>query len=187
MSRRGPNLIETLGWPALLLTIIAAATSLWFARVPVPGASTDEMVAVALVVVAVLWVFVYATTPRERRVRATSFAWAMPLTLLVLGVWFLLLLSDVPMRVAFACSRPQLERAAGTFEASGRPSLPRWIGAYRVRHTEGVEADIRFTLNDRGGAWVGFARTTSPPDPKFEPVRLIPLGGDWYFVTQLRD
>jgi len=180
--------IESLGWPALVLVLVAAAGSIWFARVPVPGLSTDDAILFGLAMVALFWWIVWRMTPREDRVRARSSDWAVPCTLLAIGVWLTLYVSPLPMRAAFRLSLPALERAVSDFEQTASRSSPRphRVGLFRVSRIEPVDDGVGLRVNTSGRNWVGFARMTTPPGRWFEG-RATSLGGNWYFVLKPLD
>ena len=122
----------------------------------------------------------------ERRRLARSFDW-----LIVVGLGLMPLsmaITPWPLRVAFAFSRPSMERIADRVAAGG-VNVPEWAGVYRVVGAvrEPSNGNIALLIDANPAARAGFVRFEVDQEP-FGPLRGLnynePVGGPWRYQIE---
>jgi hypothetical protein len=179
-------LLGPLRWPISAVTVCALLFALWSARLP-GGLIRNSISLWILIAIGVLWL----VWPVLRLIVGRRCGW--PQSLLMHGqrqrvlVGVIVLASafavwrNLPLKSAFAVSRPAMDRMARELIASGKPYGDDQWGVYRAKRIKAVPGGVRFTVEETDVRYKSgfiYLPNTDPKRTNWRSYRYI--GGGWW-------
>ena len=189
--------VGPISWPVSVAALVGVGLTLWRARLPVQPFSWTTPAVWGWLVVAGVWLAwpgvrravlgLYGWPARVIRPMGRG-RWAVPLVMIAVAVGAALRL---PLRTAFAASRPAMDRLAQDVLSHPHDEFrPRWVGVYWAKNINlSADRGVTFIADDRNvNDRVGFAYLR--PGVRLDAVVVNPrnptyLGHGWWSWKQL--
>ncbi len=148
------------------------------------------MVLVSVVGIPVIFGFGAAWTTSGKRGPAVArrsrvLGWTMTIGLSIAPVS--MLITGWPFRLAFAASRPSLERLADQVAAGTPVTAPEWAGVFRIlgSNVDPLRGCVRLITDNNPGGRAGFERHgTLCGDPFYNTARDMELSEKWTYAEE---